>query len=408
MSMECWQGIYWFYLEYYVYLKITPKRAILYNTLDSSFMIIEESSILTFLLLVESERKNGGVKVDFSTNYNTHEFDIFFSNVRMKYMGDLVEEKYFRISPFQIPSGVKVKNDFRKTKESPSIAFLQNSFFRLNLYVSHVCSCNCSNCKDLYKQVLSCRKFEYETDLPIEHVTKLLKYRFNNMVEINLLGGNVSNYYNLDELLLVLRDYRKNSYVYYNYNNLYSITDQIREFFQDRIVILVYMNNLVNDDIACSIEYEKCKFVFFVESMEDYERLQTLNLPLFYDIMPYFNGVNYLFFKDYVFLDEDDILMNKYNFVDIHRNQMLNNLSFGELNVFPNGDVHSNPNLPVLGNIQDDSIYDLLKKCLLDDDSIWFLTRSKTECKDCIFVDMCPPIGNFEKIFGTNMLCKIR
>ncbi|WP_456087848.1 TIGR04150 pseudo-rSAM protein [Parabacteroides sp.] len=404
--MEGRKGVYWFYLEYYVYLKVTSKRAILYNTLDSSFIIVEESAILSFLLLVESERKNGGIKVDFSANYNTCEFDVFFSNVRMKYMGDLVEEKYFRISPFQIPSIVKVKNDFRKTKECPSIAFMQNILFRLNLYISSVCLCDCSNCENLYKQVLSCRKFEYGIDLPVEVVSKLLSYKFDNLVEINLLGGNISNYYNLDDLLLALGKYREKCYVYYNYDNLNSITDKIKEFFQNRIVIIVNLNDFANDDLDFIAEYEKCKFVFLIENLQVYKRLKSLNVPSIYDIVPYFNGSNYSFFKDCVFLDEDDILMGKYNFVDIYKNQMLNNFSFGELTIFPNGDVYSNINLPVLGNIQNDTIYDLLEKCLLDDDSIWFLTRSKTECKNCVFVDMCPPIGNYEKVFDTNMLCK--
>lgn len=406
MNMEHRKGIYWFYLEYYVYMRVTSKRAILYNTLDASFMVVEESSILSFLLFVESERENGGVKIDFSTNYNTCEFEAFFSNVRMKYMGDLVEEKYFRISPFQIPSVVKVKNDFRKTKECPSITFIQNALFRLNLYISSVCLCNCSNCEDLYKQVLSCRKFGYVDDLSIDSVTKLLGSKLDNLFEINLLGGDISNYYNLEGLLLALGKYREKSYVYYNYNNLSSIKDEVRCFFQNRIVIIVNTKDFVSIDLDFFAGWENCKFVFLVENLQDYERLELLNIPFLYEIIPYFNGENYSFFKDCIFLDENDILLNKYSFVDIHRNQMLNSFSFGELTVFPNGDVYSNINLPVLGNIQNDTMYDLLEKCLLDDDSIWFLTRDKTECKNCVFVDMCPPIGNYEKVFDTNMLCK--
>ena len=132
--MICSQGIYWFYLEWYVYLKISNERAILYNTLDSSSIIVENESILSFLSLVEGERKNGGLKIDFYASYNTHEFDVFFSNVRMKFMGDLVEDKYFHVNPFQLPPTLKIKNDFRKTKEFPGFTFVQNSLFKLNLY----------------------------------------------------------------------------------------------------------------------------------------------------------------------------------------------------------------------------------------------------------------------------------
>lgn len=105
--------------------------------------------------------------------------------------------------------------------------------------------------------------------------------------------------------------------------------------------------------------------------------------------------------------EKDDILSMKHTIRQIHRNQVLNYFFWGELTVFPNGDVCSNVNRPILGNIQNESIDEMIVEILTDSDSLWFFTRNKTACKNCLFVDLCPPISNYELSANKFDLCNL-
>ena len=321
-------------------------------------------------------------------------------------MGDLVEDKYFHVNPFQLPPTLKIKNDFRKTKEFPGFTFVQNSLFKLNLYICSDCMANCANCQKTYHQILTCRKFGRGECLSISNIDKLLNTcQFDNLMEINILGGCVSSYYDLHGLFAVLERHRGKCFAYYNLRNVNFITKEIKDFFQDRIVLVVNAEDL--ERIKILSDYENYKIIFVVEKESDYERIQCLDSVIKYDIYPCYTGCNYSFFFDYVFLEEVDVLSRKQDYVDIYRNQTLNSNAFGELSVFPNGDIYSNVNLDSLGNINKTSIFEIIGKCLQDDGSIWFFTRNQTSCKTCIFSDLCPPISNYELLLGKSDLCKL-
>lgn len=60
---------------------------------------------------------------------------------------------------------------------------------------------------------------------------------------------------------------------------------------------------------------------------------------------------------------------------DFFSRQVVNLNDFGKINILPNGDVYANLNQPKLGNIYDNTIYELIEKEINTGQS-WFNIRN--------------------------------
>ena len=124
-------------------------------------------------------------------------------------------------------------------------------------------------------------------------------------------------------------------------------------------------------------------------------------------IIPFYDRTNLDFFKDNVFLNKNDILCKKTSISEIHRNQVLNSYYFGDITIFPNSKVLIYGEENSIGNLNENTINNLVSMCLKNENSLWFKTRNKTICDNCLFVDLCPPISNYELAIGKPNLCNI-
>lgn len=123
--------------------------------------------------------------------------------------------------------------------------------------------------------------------------------------------------------------------------------------------------------------------------------------------MPYFNGNNIAFFKDFVFNGLEDIIGEPISKKTIFRRQTLNENFFGKLIVLPSGDVYANVNCPPVGNILFDSVAKLVYEEMTNS-TAWFMLRNAGECNDCINRHLCPSISNYELVTGIMNMCYIR
>jgi pseudo-rSAM protein len=121
---------------------------------------------------------------------------------------------------------------------------------------------------------------------------------------------------------------------------------------------------------------------------------------------PFFTGENIEFFKENIFLTENDILENEIKQKTIFANQKLNSNFFGTLYFFSDGDVFSNPNTEALGNIKEMSLLDLIYKEMITNTS-WRKIRNEKPCFDCAYQYLCPPVSNYESVIGQPNLCTV-
>lgn len=123
-----------------------------------------------------------------------------------------------------------------------------------------------------------------------------------------------------------------------------------------------------------------------------------------YQIVPYYNGDNIEFFKQFIYLDEEDILSARLDKQAIFRNQVLNSYDFGKINIFSDGDIYANLNFEKLGNVGVDSIADIICEELTSGKS-WLRVRSEKPCCDCLYQWLCPSPSNYELAIGKTDLC---
>ncbi len=124
-----------------------------------------------------------------------------------------------------------------------------------------------------------------------------------------------------------------------------------------------------------------------------------------FTLLPYYNGNNLSFFKKNVFIEEHEILSLKPTFRELLIKEKVNPIFFGTLNILSNGDTFSNFNTSLLGNINSDDLYTILKN-EFEKNKIWLKTRNDIDkCKTCIYKNICPPISNYELIGKFNTIC---
>lgn len=409
------KGIYWLYFEYYVYMRVAEGRVLLLNTLDNQKILSDHPLIVRLFEKIRDRQDEGGFEIDFDTQYREEIYQSFFNKVRNKYMGDLIRKDLVSAYPFQFPFMAKINDEMKEdsTLYYWNYDFLKNCLFTLDLFLNNACEADCKDCTHYYKQFCCCSKYVEGHSLSPASIDKILDGPvFDNLNKVNISGGNVSLYEHWDYLLEKLSRYKEKCFVYYHYTNIRSIDEKVIAFFEDRIGVLIDVKSLGNR-LLKEVESLKNKFSvsFIVRDESDLRRanraVATLD-GLSYELIPFFDGDNLAFFQQYVFVNEKDILANPQTIKQIHRNQKVNNFFFGGLVVFPNGDVKSATNGPVLGNLEHESVLQLISKELKNPEALWLKTRNKTSCKTCLYCDLCPSVSNYDEVMNQCKVCTMK
>lgn len=107
---------------------------------------------------------------------------------------------------------------------------------------------------------------------------------------------------------------------------------------------------------------------------------------------------NIQFFKENVFLSEEEILSQELIKKQVFAHQAVNKFNFGKLFLLPDATIRSLPDGPILDsemNIQRAIVKELTEN------HAWRQTRRLMEpCKNCIYHDLCPSPSVYERILG--------
>lgn len=132
---------------------------------------------------------------------------------------------------------------------------------------------------------------------------------------------------------------------------------------------------------------------FLVSDMNTLSKAESLmNID---EIYPLYNE-NEDFVREYLLFEKKELLKNEISERELLMNMYINSNFFGELSIYPNGNVFSCKNGEPLGNIYRDWVKDMLMKEFCQT-RYWFMTRNNLSiCRDCIFNTICPPITSNE------------
>lgn len=109
------------------------------------------------------------------------------------------------------------------------------------------------------------------------------------------------------------------------------------------------------------------QFSPIMKTIEKQNDMQTERLVEQYQIEKYhlnsvFAGSNIDFFEEKVFLTMEDIVSTSISIKDVFFKQLMNIYDFVKINIMLNGDVYSNVNHLLIGNICVDRIHGIIQK----------------------------------------------
>ena len=377
---------YWFTLEPYVYVGLTNRNVILYNTLDGVW--IESNKIEIINLLRELfQKENCGVILLKDEKYKIKEIVDFIKDVREKYMGDIIDVTLSNGKPVQLLPF------FNYSEQQHEIYQKLNSDQHTNV-------------------------FKYLSDINIyvdttTNITKLIPFLFSipGIPTFSIIGK-IDAIVNYAEFLSFFNQHPSPKKVLCSYTNLISLQPAFENNFSYRISVHFpmdmqqwYHSRQILLHQALPFEY-----VFDVSSVEgclQAERLIEQFQIEKYQIRPKYTGDNIIFFEENVFLTKEDILSASMSIKDFFIRQSINLYDFGKISIMPNGDVFANVKYPSLGNIYSHSIYEIIHKEMQEGKS-WFRIRNQSPCNNCVYQWLCPSPSDLEIAIGRPNLCHVK
>lgn len=403
---------FWFALKSHIYVDFKESNMLLYDTRHGDR--IESTSDKAIMLIHQMyEPQNLGViSVDSGILSEPH-IEKFIHEVIHKNMGDLMSLEKFPTKPVRLIPILNLQKDIDKYKnDDKKLTFFEKDIrkylLEMNIYVNSVCDKSCHYCGSFYKQAHCCTTNKDKSELSIDSLKQIFEQiRYSSINSINISGGDIFKYSYLDELkqLSILYSKELHYYLYYkNYKKHSSIDSGKLE-----LIITFPIDKCIFQEVYLSADKTQTKWHFIIANEEQYNYAGSLIEELTleeYDFIPFYTGSNLDFFKENVFVDEEDIFFKTFQMREIFKNKKLNSNFFGVLYILPNGIVKANMSTPAIGNIQEDSLLNIIQHELINNTS-WRLIRDSQPCSQCIYQFICPPLSNYEEVIGQTDLCHI-
>lgn len=167
------------------------------------------------------------------------------------------------------------------------------------------------------------------------------------------------------------------------------------------VIVINDTRHLLFDDISDSV-YNR--FLIFNKEGElaAEDCINRHNLSN-YTFIAIYDGTNEEFIKDAVFPTEHELLCGNYTRNHLFSHQAINTFYFGHLFITPDGSVYSDLMEKSIGTIQDDFYSLIINE--LDNNYSWRRTReTKSYCRRCRFLDICPSISPLERWMNINCI----
>lgn len=391
----------------YTYISLIKGDYILYNTINGEYIKGNNSRLANIIKKISSPNSQWL----YSTSTQDINIDVqnFIFEIKEKNIGDYITD-YTGEKPIQFYPIKNIQHDIKRYKDDISNRRGDNVaryLHELSIYINNQCTQKCHLCSQIYKQYPFCHKKKESGTLNLEALSAFMnRTALPSLFRINILGGNIWNYPQLKELQQSLSTLDADIYYYTHISNFNLELIDLNIY--KHIVVLVNIAEYKEAYTKALHTLENIEYNFFITN--EAELNVTYNLIkkhqlIHYQIRPLYIKDNYNFFKEFVFINEEDIFEHTHTFLDIFRNDTLNCNYFGKINIFTNGDVFADINKNTIGNIYQNSISELIWK-ELETGKSWLRTRNQQRpCNKCTLREICPPPSNIEVALKKNDLC---
>lgn len=376
---------YWFTIEPYVFVGLTDRQALLYNTLDGT--VLESCNMEVIKLLHETlQRENSGVVLLTNDRYKQQDIIVFIDIIRKNFMGDIVDVSLSKGKPIQL---LPYYNYLDKRIKVRDVYFSENRNMLENLSEISIYLDSKTDGKQLIPILQSVPK-----------------------ISVINIHGSIRDIKNNNDLLLFLEQHRSDKYIFCSYLDIIRFDQFTKDSpFSYKISVQFPLDMKCWERTSLILRNQPLSFEYIFDVFSEEQCLQVESLVEDqqidnFQLSPIYNGDNICFFKNNIFVSKEDILTASSTLKDFYMRQMLNTYDFGKISIMPNGDTFANINHTKLGNIYEQSIYEIVQKEIEEGHS-WFRIRDQEPCKTCIYQWLCPSPSKYEIIIGRPNLCHI-
>ncbi len=401
---------HWLYIEPYVHIIARKSTVLLYSSVTRKFWQFNELPEISSIIHKLMDPDNGYVvKIDPDLMEHS-QVKQFISNIRRKYLGDLLPVSDEANKPFNIFPAPIVK------KKAPRE--LKYHLREISFHITDLPDNTTKSITDGFYQLglggLSCRK---GFRLPVEKIRHIVQ----QVTSFKALTLNFSGIpYQDDEYFSLINqiaiNYPFQLRVFATAERAYRFTrDQMPRNAQlvvfmipdkkkETLEFLEWMTKIESDQRNTEVQ-------FIVRNTREVDmalKLLSEHPVKHFLFKPYYNGHNIDFFFDQVFTGIEDIALSRPGQNQVFSRKIMNDNDIGKINILPDGSVFANVNDAELGNVDNDSLAIMVEKEVTSGKS-WFRNRTKVlPCSDCIYQFLCPPISNYELTLKRFNLCKIQ
>ena len=363
--------LYWLTVYPYVHIKITANKALLYNTLSAKTIRVENPCVLSRIKELDNPENMRVICI------SEHDIDCdiknFITCIRELFIGDLIPKAMSSEKPVQIIPLYDIQEEISRLKKEDRTTPVGKGV------VSYLKNVNI---------ILDSNDGINDSIIHPDTIKTLLRQLPPN--KSVSLQGNFSGNYEIIRIIELLKGY--------NTESITLILNDITE--EDNIKRAITL--LKSHNFAFGI-------TFTIKSYKDMETAE--NIIDKYDIKKYkfkpeYSKDNHVFFEENVFITEKDILTSPVHMREIYSHQLLNTFDFGKITIFPNGDIYANTYFPSIGNINRESLPEILNR-EMDEGNSWLRIRDKEPCKNCLYQWICPSPSDYEIEIGRQNLCHI-
>lgn len=411
------------YIEPYVHINIKGNNILLYNTLNGEHLVYDKSPAITSLLGRMMSHKNLNAIIEENTILGKRDLHGFLKNCRNMQLINWYrysKEDRNHKKPVSLPPILNFHRDRKKMALDPErdpgqdiVKYLHKLNIYINCYQGN--HYNSLLFREGYKQFLFPYSSKEYKELKLDSIQQLLdQLKDLRLCCITVLGGNIFQYKELDRLMIFLAQLplKKEIGVFYKDINKENLELVDWEKSKDTSLKIFVEPQFEKNRLFNCIELLKefnlsSKFQFTIRSESDANDLDKvidlINQDQF-SVKPFYNGSNYNFFKENIFIEESDLSDPVVSKKDIYARSIMNPTAFGHITILSSGAVHSNINEGRIGTIDQGVKKFLLKE--LSEGRGWFrLRKDLIPCRNCIYQQICPPISNYEYALSRNNLC---
>ena len=401
-------NLMWLVLEPYVHGTVSENDALLYNSVNKTCLVSKGSEEIAGKVRQLLDPQNGYVIKIQKEEAEQPPLRKFIAGLQKKFMGDVLDPAWSASKPFNIVPEPLVKP---KTEE------LSNYLGEITFQVNSSALPQLENFKRAHLQFPFPIYSEGPGDTLSVSTIRAVAVMMESlpMATINFVGSGIYRDPLYSQLASV---FKSTAFRTIFHIPLWDLSLPVPGRLSKNEQLAIYVTFPVDpqqlellDAMVRKYPRKGGPYVNFVvqtshEADQAMEIISTLGLRRVF-FKPCLNGENMQFFREQVFISEEDIMASKPTQNQIFSRLTMNEHDFGKLTVFPNGDVYANANDKPLGNLADLNVEELVGRERAGNTS-WSRRRTEVEpCRDCLYRFLCPPVSNYEILSKKFNFCHI-